>query len=389
MINQEEKNNRLPLISFIVPVYNIEKYLSECCDSIIAQTYTNWECILVDDKSSDSSGKICDSYAKKDTRFKVVHKKINEGLNYARRDGFKSSIGDFVTPIDSDDAISPYFLEVLYKLYLKTGADISSVELIRWLKDTDLPNQKMTEEEIDKEIATARYEEGRDQILYTFMTRRGGKDSYVTCPLRLYKRETWEKIDWQKANFSHGEDLFEGLMFRTFANSTAEIDTPLYYYRERASSIDKVNLNVKMRIPSGESVQGIEASYAKKKEMEEILLPAVSKGAEGLAFSRSKGYDIKNFWQEIIDERFLRDVFRFVAKTVAKKAVTPDLKQWRKKFFAEDMPKLKNNHFLGIGLTSGLVALRLGFWAVGIWRKGGEKLGLAIPLGGQNPMAFK
>ena len=92
------------LVSIIIPVYNVEQYLNKCIESIINQTYPNIEVILIDDGSTDLSGKICDNYAKKDCRIKVIHKK-NEGVSCARNDGVKSSKGKYVLFIDSDDYI--------------------------------------------------------------------------------------------------------------------------------------------------------------------------------------------------------------------------------------------------------------------------------------------
>lgn len=97
--------NMNPLISIIVPVYNVEPYIRKCLDSILSQTYTNWEAILVDDGSTDQSGAICDEYAKKDARFVVVHKQ-NEGVAKARITAFEHSKGELITFIDSDDYVS-------------------------------------------------------------------------------------------------------------------------------------------------------------------------------------------------------------------------------------------------------------------------------------------
>ena len=101
-----------PLISIIIPVYNAEKYLRQCLDSVLAQTYTNWECLLVDDGSKDSSGTICDEYASKDSRFKVFHKE-NGGVSSARNVGIDNMTGEFVSFIDADDLLYPSSLAEL------------------------------------------------------------------------------------------------------------------------------------------------------------------------------------------------------------------------------------------------------------------------------------
>ena len=95
-------------ISIIVPVYNVEKYLRECLDSISQLKAVTWEAILVDDGSTDTSGKICDEYAKQDSRFRVIHQK-NAGVSAARNAGLDAAKGDWIWFVDSDDSINPDF----------------------------------------------------------------------------------------------------------------------------------------------------------------------------------------------------------------------------------------------------------------------------------------
>ncbi len=113
-----------PLISVIVPVYNVESYLKVCVDSILAQTYENLEIILVDDGSKDSSGKMCDEYAEKDARIKVVHKK-NGGVSSARNKGLDVASGEYIGFVDSDDSTKPNMFEILYKNMVTSDADVS------------------------------------------------------------------------------------------------------------------------------------------------------------------------------------------------------------------------------------------------------------------------
>jgi glycosyltransferase involved in cell wall biosynthesis len=112
-----------PIISIIVPVYKVEKYLCRCLDSILAQTFTEFECILVDDGSPDNCPYICDEYAKKDSRIMVIHKE-NMGVAMARDSGLHKSVGQFIMYIDSDDWIGSNALELLYKKQQETDADI-------------------------------------------------------------------------------------------------------------------------------------------------------------------------------------------------------------------------------------------------------------------------
>ena len=110
-------------ISVIVPVYNTEKYLNRCIDSILAQTFTDFELLLIDDGSTDSSGKICDDYAAKDSRVKVLHKE-NGGVSRARNLGIDNAQGEYLSFIDSDDYIRPEMYEKLAKIIDIYGVDL-------------------------------------------------------------------------------------------------------------------------------------------------------------------------------------------------------------------------------------------------------------------------
>ena len=121
------ENKRLPLISVIVPIYNVEEFLPQCVESIINQTYTNLEIILVDDGATDASGIICDKYAKIDNRIKVVHKS-NGGLSDARNAGIDVAQGEFIAFVDSDDYIDENMYELMFKAQSEYDADIVRVD---------------------------------------------------------------------------------------------------------------------------------------------------------------------------------------------------------------------------------------------------------------------
>lgn len=114
------------MVSIVIPVYNVEKYLRQCVDSVLAQTYRDWELILVDDGSPDSCPQICDEYASKDTRIKVIHQK-NQGVSCARNIGIAAAIGEYLCFIDSDDEVHCDYLNVLIKTLESIGADFSCV----------------------------------------------------------------------------------------------------------------------------------------------------------------------------------------------------------------------------------------------------------------------
>ena len=123
-----------PLISVIVPIYNVEDYLDRCVDSIINQTYKNLEIILVDDGSPDNCPKMCDDYAKIDNRIKVVHKE-NGGLSDARNAGMKVATGEYVSFIDSDDYVSLDFYETLLQTMIDNDSDIVECGVVKFYEN--------------------------------------------------------------------------------------------------------------------------------------------------------------------------------------------------------------------------------------------------------------
>lgn len=129
-----------PLISIIIPVYNVEKYLSRCLDSVVNQTYKNLEIIIVDDGSTDDSGRICDEYKKRDDRIKVYHKE-NGGLSDARNFGIGKASGDYIGFVDSDDWISENMFNELKNLIIKNHADIAVCGIARIAGDHLKPKQ--------------------------------------------------------------------------------------------------------------------------------------------------------------------------------------------------------------------------------------------------------
>ena len=116
------------LVSIIVPVYNVEKYLDKCVQSLVRQTYSNLEIILIDDGATDNSGTVCDKWASKDERVKVIHTE-NRGLSAARNTGIDNSVGHFLCFVDSDDWIEPNMLEEMYNKAEEFQTDITMCDL--------------------------------------------------------------------------------------------------------------------------------------------------------------------------------------------------------------------------------------------------------------------
>lgn len=222
------------LISVIVPVYKVEKYLSKCIDSIINQTYKNLEIILIDDGSPDECPKICDEYSKKDNRIKVIHKQ-NGGLSDARNFGIDESKGDYITFIDSDDYIDSDYIELLYKLLKENNSDISICNP-KYIYENN--TEKINEDKkVDKkQIEVYTKYEAIETMLYQkeFDTSAWGK---------LYKSELLQNIRFPKGKMY--EDL--DTIYKIFLNADKITYTNLkkYFYLQRETSIMGKPFNIK------------------------------------------------------------------------------------------------------------------------------------------------
>lgn len=214
-------SEKLPLISVIVPVYNVERYLHECVDSILAQTYISLEIILIDDGSSDSSGEICDDYAKKDNRVIVIHKE-NGGLSSARNAGIDVVGGEYVTFIDSDDYIEKDMIFVLYNNLIKYDANIS---VCSYYASYVTSNEALID---TNEILVLNKEQAIEQCLK-------GEALTVSACFKLYEKYIFDKIRYPVGKYC--EDAFVIVDVLSRAEKVVVETTPKYYYRQRKGSI--------------------------------------------------------------------------------------------------------------------------------------------------------
>lgn len=143
------------MISVIVPIYNVEKYLPTCIESILNQTYKDLEVLLIDDGSTDNSGRICDEYAQRDSRCIAIHQS-NKGVATVRNTGLNQATGDYITFIDSDDYIHPQMIEILYKSITIGNYDFSIVahkQVWRYIQENSIGNGEkieLTQEDLMK-----------------------------------------------------------------------------------------------------------------------------------------------------------------------------------------------------------------------------------------------
>ena len=212
-----------PLISVIVPVYNVEKYINRCIDSILNQTYTETEIILVDDGSDDNSGTICDEYAARFKNISVFHKH-NSGPSDTRNVGILNSNGAFIFFVDSDDYIIPTCLEILYKSIINYGADISCGSFNIFVDSSHLENNA------EKKYRTMLCD-GKKALSFLLY----GKNFYTSSCNILIKKDIAEQNLFPTGKFH--EDEMTTFRYFLSASKVVKVDAVTYYYYQREGSI--------------------------------------------------------------------------------------------------------------------------------------------------------
>ncbi len=298
-------------VSVIVPVYNVEKYLSDCIDSIIAQTYKNLEIILVDDGSTDNSPSICDEYAKKDDRIKVIHKQ-NGGVSSARNTALDIMTGDFVTFVDGDDLINIHFIEVLLGLCNDNKCDMSYCGYVRFPTDEEPELTVMPENEVNTYFA------GYDAVNNFF----AGWIRPNVCN-KLFFAKLFEDIRFPIA--TRAEDLkvvFDILLQHKEITVSGLKKTPLYYYRlTPGSAMGKINLSsiddLKVRweifnklkvIPDGDDMRKSFAVQTKYFTLDFVL--SCKSSVDAVEFKR-----LLKIWSK----KLVKDMFLYTEKNPFKK----------------------------------------------------------------------
>lgn len=208
-------------VSVIVPIYKIERYLHQCVDSIIAQTFTDFELLLIDDGSPDGCPAICDEYAQKDARIRVFHKP-NGGLTSARNHGLDNAKGDWIMHIDGDDWIEPTYIEELYNAAIKNDADIAICGFRFAYEDGSFVIEHPTVWNDNRSTSLNRY------IASVWTTAWGS----------IHKSSLYHNNGVRSPkNITYCEDFHLMTRLCYFADKVVSIDIPLYNYRQQSSSI--------------------------------------------------------------------------------------------------------------------------------------------------------
>jgi len=217
-----------PLLTVIIPCYNVEKYVDKCISSIVAQTYSNLEILLIEDGSTDTTGKICDAWQKKDKRVRVIHKQQNEGLPYARKTGIEHATGEYVTFVDADDWIGIEMYTDMMTALLSTDSDIASCDVCRVYEDGRIVHRI---EKHDGSIKTMGRIEGINHIFE-------GSLWNICFWNKIYKKNLFKHIEFKKER-SFSEDI---IIYKLYHNAlqTVYVNNAYCFYFQRNDSICRI-----------------------------------------------------------------------------------------------------------------------------------------------------
>lgn len=224
-------------ISVIVPIYNVERYIEKCLESLIYQTYSNIEIICVDDNTPDSSAKICENYSQRDSRITLIHKKHNAGLAAARNAGLLAATGDYIAFVDSDDWVSPDYLETLYNLLIDNNADIAQGSYVRSAVEISESSIRTMDEKTEcltgKE---ALYRMFSEQIIQPYV-------EYTVVWNKLYRKSIIESMRFIEGRIFE-DQYFSGICFYNCKKFVAT-SKKIYFYRKNTEGITMQNYNLK------------------------------------------------------------------------------------------------------------------------------------------------
>ncbi len=212
-------------VSLIIPVYNMKDYLDRCMQSVFAQTYRSLEILLIDDGSKDESATLCDEYAKKDPRVRVIHKQ-NGGLSSARNAGLDVATGDYISFLDSDDFIHPQMIELLVYGLEKADADLS----ICYIQNTE--SSEIPESNINFDAYTVK---NRQEYWHMGFEGKPAAPQLVMCPAKLYRRACIEGLRFP-VGVVH-EDVIWVSNYAPRLSKAVVYTNGLYYYYQRPGSI--------------------------------------------------------------------------------------------------------------------------------------------------------
>lgn len=292
------------MISVIVPVYKVEIYLERCIESILRQTYSKFEVILIDDGSPDRCGEICEDYARKDNRITVIHKE-NGGLSSARNTGIEQARGEYLLFVDGDDVIHPNTLKKLYQMLIDNKADIAMGDFCRFVDDTELrfeSNSKNDKIEICSGV----------QILEKLYDKKSSA-RYVSACGKLIRSSLFENVRFPLGRLF--EDEFTTYLLYYKSKNVVIIDEQLYYYYVNASGITQ-NLILQKWFDEYDA-QWQRIAFYKEKNLQEVyhisLLAYLYSAQWSLIKCRNKEEVFEEEKGEKFDQQY-REIFQLARK---------------------------------------------------------------------------
>ncbi|HEM6088426.1 TPA: SP_1767 family glycosyltransferase [Streptococcus suis] len=234
-IVEEEKEMNQDLISVIVPVYNVKPYLTRCLDSLLKQTHTNFELLLVNDGSSDGSAFVLEDYAKKDQRVRVIHQE-NRGVSAARNRAIDEARGAYITFIDSDDFVEDFYLEHLYQAAVSTGSDIAATNFSSFNEERQSFLFYHTKESYFQKVYSVQ----------EWMDLEGDMKNnmhlaFTFSPLKLFKRELFGDIRYPVGRLREDDATIYKLYLK--ANQIHFTNEGPYYYSQRADGLSRTAMH--------------------------------------------------------------------------------------------------------------------------------------------------
>ena len=217
------------LVSVIVPVYKVEKYLDKCVESIVEQTYKNLEIILVDDGSPDNCPSMCDDWAARDSRIKVIHKE-NGGVSSARNSALDAAAGDYICFVDSDDSIDPSYYEKLHQAAVQSGAEIAIGDILYFEADGSLSGYQ--EKALRTEVISG------DEAIH-----RMRLTPFIHLTTRLHRRELFDTLRFPVGK--NYEDAFTTPLILEQVTKAACVGEPLYHYKFNPVGIVRTKFDFK------------------------------------------------------------------------------------------------------------------------------------------------
>ena len=293
-----------PLISIIVPVYNGANYFVECIESILAQTYTNLEIILVNDGSTDNSGNVCDNYAEKDNRIKVIHKE-NGGVSSARNAGLNVVTGEYIGFVDSDDYIAPQMFQYLYNLCNRYNTQISVCNFY-----TIRQNQTLRENSLTSKETVLR----TDKMLELSLSQL-----FIWNKLFSNKLKSLIYFD---ASCGYGEDMPVCLRLFEEAKNIAYGTKHCYYYRQHKTSATSLSKWNSKYLGYISNIQPL-LEYGQKHNLEQVVF-RMRKSKISFSISllflciKSMPFDKKN---ALMLQNYIRNDLFFYLFRVSEKAI--------------------------------------------------------------------